>query len=180
MAMEIEIDTRQAERAAELLARAPRGFDIYILDALRESAKDVAGLTRRLLRKKKSPSPAGIPPGRRTGTLAKSIRFRQVRRRKEGGALAYVVFHTRDAFYGKFLETGTVERSTYIRATLFKAVIGTVKHRKGRVRRIGKGVSRGTLEKRPFLTAARDARAPETSARVAAAIERTLREASAR
>ena len=126
--MEIEIDDREARVVIAALRKIPRAMTRPLWAALRTSAQDVAGDTRRLLRGRRGTSRPGEPPARRTGLLARSIRTRR------GRDFSYQILTRPDAFHGRFLETGTAERRT---------------RRRGR---------RGRLEPRPFLTAALAAR----------------------
>lgn len=151
---EVTIDTREAERSIKILRGIPRRMNLYILDALQVSAKGVAARTRGLLKSKGRSNP-GQSPARQTGALAKSIRFRRVRSRASGPQLAYIVFHSRDTFYGRFLELGTKDRTT---------------------RR--SGANRGRIEQRPFLSRANEELRSKNLALLRAAIERTLKEAS--
>ena len=110
MALGINFDQSQALGTIKILERLPRQMTREIALAVRESAKEVAQETRRLLRRKRSrggvveASSPGKPPALRTGALAHSIGFRRVRR----DGLAYVV-EARE-FYGKFLELGRAPR----------------------------------------------------------------------
>ena len=155
--MRIEVDTREAERALKAFQRIPKGMNVHILAALQESAKGVAARTRVLLRQSKGGSAPGQPPAKQSGDLAKAIRFRRAKSRSFGPQLAYIVFHSRDTFYGRFLELGTRERYTA--------------HKRGRA-------SRGKIEPRPFLSRAREELRSQELARLQAAIERTLEEAA--
>ena len=157
--MRIDVDTRQAERALKAFQRIPKGMDKNILGSLRESAKSVAARTRVLLRKSRGSSIPGSPPAKQSGALLKAIRFRRVKSRARGPQLAYIVFHTRDTYYGRFLELGTRERFTT--------------HKRGRA-------SRGRIEPRPFLSRANDELRQQSLSRLQAAIEKTLQEASVR
>lgn len=118
-----------------------------ILDALRNSAKGVAGGARRKLRAGKRARKAFSEevPQSQTGELARSIGYGRIKRQ-----LAYTVTAE---FYGRFLEFGTAERF--------------VAFKSGRA-------SRGSLSARPFfLPSSGEAAAFEKA--IADAVEASLR-----
>jgi hypothetical protein len=147
--MRIEVDVRQARAVNDALRKIPRAMTRPIWEVLRTGARDVAGDARRRTRSGRGPSAPGQPPARASGLLSRSIRTRR------GRDFSYQILTAPEAYYGRFLETGTTERIS----------------RRPRARR-------GRLEPRPFLTAALDARKDEVFARLAATINRVLEDAA--
>ncbi|MBL8659386.1 MAG: hypothetical protein JNM75_06480 [Rhodospirillales bacterium] len=146
--MKIEIDDREARVVVAALRRIPRAMTRPLWAALRESARDVAADTRRLLRGGRGTSRPGEAPARRSGLLARSIRTRR------GRDFSYQVMTRPDAYYGRFLETGTAERMS----------------RRPRARR-------GRIEPRPFLTKALEGRRDAIDTRIAQAMTRVIEDA---
>ena len=175
--MQIDFDTRDARRTIEAIKRMPESMKGHILAALQASAYAVAARTRVLL-KGKSPSKPSQPPGLKTGALSRDIQFKRSVSKRGKDQLAYIVFHSRDTFYGRFLELGVKPRTTYVRAFIFKDPSRIGRGPGGRVRRVGRGSSRGGIDPRPFLSRARAELRSAELARLQAAIERTLEEAA--
>lgn len=143
--LRVKIDTSFARPDLDIIARANKKLVPEVQKALREAAKLVAQEARALIRAKRgAPSSPGESPATESGALARSIRYRQSRRRALG------VYIQAAEFYGRFLETGRKAGSQAGRRT---AESGRVTSRaNARAKRTS------AMAPRPFLTTALERR----------------------
>ena len=155
--MRFTVDVADAQKFSRGLATFGKAFRKPVDDALRTTAKEIAGDARRSIRGR-GPSSPGQPPARRSGELAKSIRFKKWRR----GGVGYSVF----AIGGRFTQNNPKGRPYNRFLELSHERVRELKKSPG---------ARGVLRKRPYLMPAAERHAAEFDRRMTAAIEEVLR-----
>jgi len=106
---EVTADTANAERLTKAIATLPKRFTADLDKAVKEAANDLARETRTVLRSAgrrrtkgaAKPSAPGAAPAVQTGLLARSVRVRKGRRRRDD-----INWRVATVFYGRFLEVG--------------------------------------------------------------------------